>query len=241
MNSFLTKWNRRPFPCSWSELKNVRTSWSQFAEDLIATQLLGYEKTDGFYVDVGCFDPVTYSNTFMFYRRGWSGVCIDPNPKTAAAWRNVRPRDTMVTAAISQRAGEALYAEFDSFPACNRVLPGARPERIRDLDPKPDRVSSIPVNPLGEILRNHVPAGNRVNLMSIDCEGLDLEVLQSNDFKTFTPEVLIIEDHDLSPNSAIAQFASTVGLRFVAQALISKIFVAADMPLSFAHGELRTA
>ena len=35
----------------------------------------------GTFVDLGCYDGVTYSNTWYFERKlGWSGVCVEPEP-----------------------------------------------------------------------------------------------------------------------------------------------------------------
>jgi hypothetical protein len=31
----------------------------------------------GFFVDVGCFHPLFYSNTWKLYKKGWRGVNID--------------------------------------------------------------------------------------------------------------------------------------------------------------------
>ena len=49
----------RPWPLSFKELKNLRISYSQFGEDLILSTLLGYVKKNGFYVDFGCYHPIT--------------------------------------------------------------------------------------------------------------------------------------------------------------------------------------
>ena len=35
------------------------------------------KKYKGFFVDVGCFHPIKYNNTYRLYRKGWRGVNID--------------------------------------------------------------------------------------------------------------------------------------------------------------------
>lgn len=37
----------------------------------------------GSFVDLGCYDGVTYSNTAALAERGWSGICIDAAPDAA--------------------------------------------------------------------------------------------------------------------------------------------------------------
>ena len=53
--------------------------YSQTGEDAILAHLL-FDHDCGFYVDVGAFHPIQYSNTYYFYRRGWTGINIEPTP-----------------------------------------------------------------------------------------------------------------------------------------------------------------
>ncbi len=57
--------------------RGVRTSYGQFGEDAVVQAML--KSREGFYVDVGAFDPVLYYNTYALYRSGWFGIVIDPN------------------------------------------------------------------------------------------------------------------------------------------------------------------
>jgi FkbM family methyltransferase len=232
MRSWIKKWKLRPFPNSLTSLKAVQTSWSQFGEDLLLSHLLGQEQTNGFYIDVGCFHPVRYSNTYLFYRRNWRGLCIDPSPIAGAQWQRYRSRDTVITAAVGQARGEAYYVEFDDRPQYNRLYFGDDLSEIKEPC-EPSRSSRIPVIPLTEILEKHMPKNTRVDLLSVDCEGMDLEVLRSNDFARFKPRVFVVEDHDLSPDTAVTRFAESVNMKLVAQALVSKIFVDPTMALPF--------
>ena len=35
------------------------------------------KKMSGFYVDVGCHQPLLNNNTYRLYKRGWRGINID--------------------------------------------------------------------------------------------------------------------------------------------------------------------
>ena len=66
----------RPFVDNYfGQIRNRRISYSQEGEDLVVDRLLN-GKRNGFYVEVGCHHPYRYSNTFMFYKKGWRGICI---------------------------------------------------------------------------------------------------------------------------------------------------------------------
>ena len=60
-------------------------------------------------------------------------------------------------------------------------------------------VREVPVRTLKNILLE-VPLMGNVDLLSIDVEGMDLDVLQSNDWSLCTPEVIVVESAHFNPN-----------------------------------------
>lgn len=51
-------------------------SFSGAGEDIILRHLIGSDKMDGFYVDVGSYHPMRFSNTYFFYPHGWRGINV---------------------------------------------------------------------------------------------------------------------------------------------------------------------
>src|SRR6187431_556967 len=86
-------------------------SYSQEGEDLILNRILE-KKTCGFYVDVGAHHPKRFSNTYLFYQKGWRGINIDAMPGSMAEFRNFRPRDINIEAAVGA-AKEIPFYVFD--------------------------------------------------------------------------------------------------------------------------------
>ena len=160
--------------------KGMRVSYSQFGEDAILQNLL--RKKYGVYVDIGAYHPTLYSNTYAFYRRGWKGVAIDPNPWCEKLFKIMRPRDMFIRAAVGN-SGEQEYYEYNDA-ACNSV--GIPAPTRKDL--KLVRTSQVKVAPLSELLRN-IP---HIDLMNIDVEGMDAEVMETYDWHSF-PSVLAVE------------------------------------------------
>ena len=37
---------------------------------------------NGIYIDVGCNHPIKFNNTYLLYKRGWSGINIDLDSKS---------------------------------------------------------------------------------------------------------------------------------------------------------------
>jgi len=148
-------------------------------------------RPSGFYVDVGAHHPMRLSNTYRLYRRGWRGLNIDANPGSMKAFQKVRPRDINVEAAVSSTQQELTYYIFNE-PALNTfkrdlalqyaVAPYSITKEVK-----------IMTAPLAQLLDQYVPAGTRIDLLTIDVEGLDYDVLRSNDWSRYTPEFILVE------------------------------------------------
>jgi hypothetical protein len=54
-------------------------------------------------------------------------------------------------------------------------------------------------------LHDHLPAGRVIDFMSVDVEGLDLQVLRSNDWERYRPVVVVIEETAVSSLAAATQ------------------------------------
>lgn len=195
------------------EWKQIRISFSQFGEDLLLEHLL---PPKGFYVDVGAYHPVTYSNTWLFSRNGWKGIVVEPNPAMAKLHRKRRPRDIIVESAIGAESGEVFY-ESVSEANNNRVLS----ERE---SPGGGKVSKVRMTTLARLFRDHLPPGQEVNLLCIDCEGMDLDVLRGNDWERVRPRVLCVEAKDSVEEGAIFGFLKPKGYEPVARAGYSLLY-----------------
>jgi FkbM family methyltransferase len=165
-------------------------SFGQNGEDLILDRMLEKEVA-GFYVDVGAHHPVRFSNTYLFYRRGWRGINIDAQPGSMRLFRKHRPRDINVECGVAARAGTLSYFRFNE-PALNTF--DESEAKLKDVAPYRivDRVE-VGVRPLGDLLAEFLPAGQAIDFMTVDVEGLDAEVLGSNDWNRFRPRIVLAE------------------------------------------------
>jgi hypothetical protein len=88
------------------------------------------------YLDVGTGHPCLGNNTYLFYRGGANGVCVEPNPDLAALIREKRPRDELLNVGVSaEKSGPCNYYvfeewgfnTFDSEEAAARARSGRQP------------------------------------------------------------------------------------------------------------------
>lgn len=173
------------------EWVSLRSSFSQFGEDLGILDLLGATvDAGGVYVDVGAYDPIYLSNTFALYRRGWSGLIVDANPAVVGRYRDKRPRDTAVNAFV---ASEISSVDFTVFDADMFSTLTSQVETVPEKWRKGERSLKVRAAGLSELLD---AAGILdFQVLSIDAEGGDLEVLQSLDWRRWRPEIVCCEDH----------------------------------------------
>ena len=92
-------------------------SYSQEGEDMVLSRIFS-DKSKGFYVDVGAHHPMRFSNTYSFYKRGWQGINIEPNPDSISMFKRYRPRDINLNCGIAWNKGNLEYYMFDE-PALN--------------------------------------------------------------------------------------------------------------------------
>ncbi len=174
------------------ELKGAKISYAQEGEDLILARFFG-TKRNGFYVDVGSHHPERFSNTHIFYKKGWKGINIDAMPGSMSIFKQERPRDINIEVGVSLEKSRLTYFMFNE-PALNtfseeeaKKKDGLRNYKIIDK-------IQIPTLPLHLILQKHLPVEVKIDFMTVDVEGLDLLVLKSNNWKLYRPKLLLVED-----------------------------------------------
>lgn len=164
---------------------------SQFGEHVLVHAVFG-RKRHGYAVDVGASNGISNSNTFDLERRGWTVLCIEPNPLYAPALTN--NRKTVISAACGARRGRKFFSVYDvggqNYEACSALQPNQEAVKIHGA--KLVRKVKVDVWTLDECL---VTAKfPRLDLLSIDVEGAEADVLAGFDIDRWKPKMVIIED-----------------------------------------------
>jgi FkbM family methyltransferase len=196
-------------------------SYAQEGEDRVLLRLLE-GRAGGFYVDVGAHHPSRFSNTRLFYERGWHGINIEPSPTAIAAFAAARPRDLNLQLGVAEQAGELIYYVFND-PALNTFDAALKREREAQTTYRVVGTRKVAVERLDAVLERHLPPGQAIDFLSVDVEGYDLQVLRSSDWARFRPGVVLVEALDLRLEQAaqhpIHAFMSGVRYELVAKTL----------------------
>ena len=163
--------------------------YGQFAED-VAVRRLFPRHFKGFYVDVGCYHPAKFNNTYALYRRGWRGINIDLDAIKIEAFDMARPGDVNVARAISDEAGE-VRAWSSGFFALGSTLDESF---TREQDAR-WRPVTVRCDTLTHVIDATRYKDRRIDFLSVDAEGHDLQVLESLDFERYRPTVVAVELH----------------------------------------------
>ncbi|NEV63006.1 FkbM family methyltransferase [Thiorhodococcus minor] len=209
------------------------TSWAQEGEDRILQRIFE-RQSSGFYVDVGAHHPKRFSNTYLFYRRGWSGINVDAAPGSMDAFRKLRPRDTNLELGV---ALDSRWLDFFVFtePALNGFSYELSQHRVRCNNKcKILDVKRVKTEPLSSILERCLPENRVIDFLTIDVEGFDLEVLKSNDWQRFRPKYVLVESLESSLHtlfeSDLAEFMRECGYSIYAKCVNTIFFKKHDVP-----------
>ncbi len=178
--------------------RNSELSFSPMGEDMIISHLLHNKK--GFFVDIGCNHPVYMNNTFRNYINGWNGINIDANEHLISLCNKIRRKDINIFAAISPTEQELSYYRFND-PAVNTLDPNLA-EKHKKVWKFIDEIK-IKTRNINSILKEHLPKNTTIDLLCVDIEGMDYEVLESIDYNTYKPSLIVVEMYDNHVNQAL--------------------------------------
>lgn len=200
----------------------VKSSWSIEGEDIVCKFLIDHLFQGGrFFVDIGAFHPYRISNTYLFYKHGWRGINVEPNPDFIESFKQIRPEDLTLNIALSDHTGVLEYRRF-SNPELNGFFTD---EVIRARNNNGiDCVSTVevPAMDIKEFLATHVK-GRKIDFLNIDVEGCKSIILRNWDWQRYRPKLICVEIH--GPNIEYVQQHEVHGvLRREGYAFLSRIW-----------------
>jgi FkbM family methyltransferase len=206
-------------------------SFAQNGEDIVLWRALRHVR-EGVYVDVGGWDPDVDSVTRLFYERGWRGVDVEPVPEFAEKFRERRPRNEVVQAAVTDlavdevvlhRVGSTGLSTLDDRLAADHSASGFETEDVR-----------VPARRLDDVLEASALVDGTIHFLKVDVEGAEAQVLRSVDLDRWRPWVLVIEA--TLPNSTTTSHAEweqavlDAGYTFTLFDGLSRYYVSPDHP-----------
>jgi FkbM family methyltransferase len=208
-----------------------RPSFSQIGEDSILYYLFSVRNVyNPTYLDIGTNDPVKGNNTYFFYHRGASGVCIEPDPVIYKRLKKKRPRDICLNFGIGlNEVSEAPFYVFPEKYTGWNTFSATEAELRKAAGHEYEKIIQIPLKNVNNIIQDTL--GKAPDFISIDVEGLDLEILESLDFDKYAPNVLIVETirfgdtAQANKQQNIIDFVCSKGYLIYADTYVNTIFI----------------
>jgi FkbM family methyltransferase len=205
-------------------------SYSQAGEDVILSFLFADKKMNKVsYLDIGTSAPDLCNNTYLLYKKGNRGVCVEADNTLVQFIQKVRPGDKVINigvAASDQEEADFYIFDIKGLNTFDRDEAGRR-EACGTYKIK--QVVKVPLISINKIVKENFTTFP--DFLSIDIEGLDLVVLKSLDFNQFPIPVICVETCTYSENHirpkdySIAEFITSKGYEVYADTYINTIFV----------------
>ena len=214
-----------------------KISYSQCGEDLIVdfllTWILKIEKPT--YLDIGAHHPWSMNNTMIFYKRGLTGINIEPDPVLFENFPKFRSKDININKGVGfNKYNEVANFYIMSYRALN-TFSKEDAERIdKTSDIKIDEIKQVELINVNDILSKYY-TDKTLDFLSIDVEGLDLDILKSIEFEKHTINVICVEtikyndSNHLDKKDDTKEFLFAKGYKNYADTSINTIFVRGDI------------
>jgi FkbM family methyltransferase len=144
---------------------------------------------EGYFVEVGANDPVHSSQTWHLEQRGWRGILIEPIAELCENLRSSRVGSIIVEAACGapEHRGQVQFYIADGFSRSTLKTNAV------SLNVSFKRTDFVNLRTLDDILEDIDPP--TIDFVSIDVEGLQLDVLRGFSLHKYRPQLLLVEDH----------------------------------------------
>lgn len=169
--------------------------YSQFAEDKLLDRIFKGKK-NGFCVEVGANDGLNDSTTIYFEKKGWDCVLIEPNPELCSLIRATRNAILFECAASDKEGNVTLYvAEGADRSHGVSTIEGSKKslDKIKFYGFTYKEVSVV-TQELDQILGS-LNFGRKIDFISIDVEGHELDVLKGFSLINWQPTIVLVEDN----------------------------------------------
>jgi FkbM family methyltransferase len=171
-------------------------------DKLVQQRFFPNQNSKGVFVDVGAARP-DYLSVSAYYRTlGWRVIGIEPNPKFYEQHKSRgyevyqfacgdHDEDNVNFNVVDSHGakyenGEVSYESFSSL--------GLKDSYAKLCDKLDTKTIQVNLRRLSTLLQKDIPGAPRVDILSIDVEGWELEVLNGLDLSKHRPSVIIAEN-----------------------------------------------
>lgn len=209
--------------------------YSQYKQDKYVYETFFINKKNGFFLEIGADDGIRFSNCKFFEDSlNWNGIAIEA--RSSAFDKLTKNRKcTCINAVLSDKEEQTSFLEIDGY---GKGLSGLinkydkrhvkRIEREKQNPKnKGSKITTVKTIKLSDVLTAN--NATKIDFLSIDTEGSELDILQTIDFQKINIDVITIEDNYNNPK--LLDFFSERNYKLVKQIACDKVFKKNDIIL----------
>ena len=186
-----------------------KTSYSQHNEDHILSSIFS-GRSDGTALEVGGFDGVTFSNTYLFERKGWRTIIVEPMPEFARKIRLSRHATLFECAAGSHR-GMSVFTIARGVEALSTLNPtGHQLANMQHHGAVLEEIQ-VSVRTLDDMLES--AAVEKLDFVTIDVEGHETEAIAGLTLSRWKPDIVLVEDGSMGADLSVRSIMREKGYR----------------------------
>ena len=182
----------------------MKNGYAEFNTDSIIYETY-FKGKIGTMVEVGCADPEIYSMSKLFREYGWRCIGVEPNPYFVEKHKLVGNEIYQYAASIKNKKNVDFYLvndysegnkmTFESFSSLGLH------EGYIEKHGMPQNIQTIQVETrkLTDILIKDAKV-DKIDFLSIDVEGHELDVLRGLDMVKFRPDAILLENYLHDPS-----------------------------------------
>ena len=138
-------------------------------------------------MEVGANHPTRLSQTWFLEQRGWKGILVEPLPSCCDKLRDVRKNSIVWQVAVGspEQVGKAIFNVADADAWSHMASAKGEVSASKQIE--------VEVTTLDNIFAKS-PAV-QIDFLSIDTEGMEIQVLSGFDLQKHRPTLVVLEDH----------------------------------------------
>lgn len=180
-------------------------SKSQFGQDIHVLNVIYGGKKTGFFIEVGAYNGIESSNTYILEQLGWEGVCVECNPRFYRELVNNRKSKNYDCAVYNENDKSMEF--YDSGGYAGLVATNNHTHIVNDP------IIKVTTKTLVSIL-DDARAPNFIEYLSLDTEGSEYDILSAHDFNKYKFGYICVEHNRIEPNRTnIRQLLESKGYR----------------------------
>lgn len=178
----------------------------------------------GFFVDIGAYDGISNSNTYLLEQNGWSGICFEANPNIFPKLQQNRTCSCFNIGISDENCDNQPFIVVEGYAeqiSCIlKHTPKEHLDRIEyDLKGGSQSVQFIKTKRFSDSVYN-----KDITYLSIDAETHEMAILSGIDFDYYNIKYISFEKNNYDKNDC-GKFLESKGYKFIQQVTADYFYV----------------